>query len=78
MHKVWNWAKYKRFIFYIVPFELIKIQTFSAPQNDVMHLIFVKDRLKCLYPNWFKSNNIFMIVSQVTNFVYHSLVSEAS
>ena len=33
----------KQFVFFVVAFDPIKIQTCLAPQNDCQHLIFVKD-----------------------------------
>ena len=31
------------FVFFVITFELIKIQTCSAPQNDLLNVSFVKD-----------------------------------
>ena len=43
MHQICNWTEYHKFTFYALIFEQMKIQTFSAPQNDRLNLIFVKD-----------------------------------
>ena len=38
-----KFAKYYKFTFYVLTFEPMKMQTLSAPQNDCMNHIFVKD-----------------------------------
>ena len=43
LHQICNWAKYHKFTFYVVTFMLMKMHTLSAPQNDLLNLIFVKD-----------------------------------
>ena len=43
MHQICDWAKYNKFELYVVTFEPKKMQTLSAPQNDSLNLIFVKD-----------------------------------
>ena len=43
MHQICNWTKYHKLAFYILIFEQMKIQTFSAPWNDRLNLIIVKD-----------------------------------
>ena len=43
MHQICDWDKYHKFTFYVGTFEPMKIRTLSAPQNDRLNLIFVKD-----------------------------------
>ena len=42
MHQICDWAKCDKFTFYVVTFVPMSMQTFSAPQNDRLNLIFVK------------------------------------
>ena len=44
MHQICDWAKYHEFTFYVVIFVPMKIPTLSAPQNDCLNLLFVKDK----------------------------------
>ena len=44
MHQICDWAKYHEFTFYVVIFVPMKIPTLSAPQNDQLNLVFVKDK----------------------------------
>jgi hypothetical protein len=43
VHQICDFANYHKFAFYLVTFEPMKIPTLSAPQNDRLNLIFVKD-----------------------------------
>ena len=43
MHQIFDLAKYIKLMFNVVIFEQMKMQTLSAPQNDRLNLIFVKD-----------------------------------
>ena len=43
MHQICDWAKYHKFMFYVVTFVPMKIRVLSAPKNDRLNLIFVKD-----------------------------------
>ena len=43
MHQICDWSKYHKFTFYVVTFVQMKKQTLSAPQNDRLNLVFVKD-----------------------------------
>ena len=49
----------------------------SAPQNDRLNLIFVKDiNIKCSYFDWLKNYDLkckFMIFSPVANLMHHLL-----
>ena len=43
MHQIFDLAKYIKLMFNVVIFEQMKMQTLSAPQNDRLNLMFVKD-----------------------------------
>ena len=43
MHQIFDLAKYIKLMFNVVIFEQMKMQTLSAPQNDHLNLMFVKD-----------------------------------
>ena len=43
MHQICDWAKYHKVTFYVVTFVPMKIRTLSAPQNDRLSLVFVKN-----------------------------------
>ena len=43
MHQIFDLAKYIKLMFDVVIFEQMKMQTLSAPQNDRLNLMFVKD-----------------------------------
>ena len=77
MHQICDWPEYHKFTFYVVTFEPMKMRTLSAPQNNRLNLIFVKDIDISVHiligPKNYDLKCKFTIFSPVANLMHHPL-----